>query len=97
MRNIRCKDCIHDGVCYLQEVCSDIEDQLEKFGCEDYKQRINLDGVRTIDANKLAVEISRVYMEHYEKSRDKTIDDIFNAVFKRIAKAPQIDMKGAHK
>ena len=35
-----CKDCIHNGVCYLQEVCSDIEEQLEEFGCEDYRQRI---------------------------------------------------------
>lgn len=97
MRNISCKDCIHDGVCYLQEVCSDIEEQLETFGCEEYKQRINIDGVRAIDANKLACEISRIYIDHYEWSHDKTIHDIFNAVLKRIAKAPKIEMKGAHK
>ena len=97
MNTPNCKDCIHDGVCYLQEVCSDIEEQLETFGCEDYKQRINLDGMKVIDAHKLAVDISRVYMDHYEKSHDKTIHDIFNAVCKRIAKAPQIEMKGAHK
>lgn len=34
---ISCRDCIHDGVCYLQEVTNDIEEQLREFGCENYK------------------------------------------------------------
>lgn len=34
-----CKDCMHDGVCYMQEVCNDIEEQLEEFGCDDFKDR----------------------------------------------------------
>lgn len=34
-----CKDCVHDGVCYMQEVCNDIEEQLEEFGCNDFKDR----------------------------------------------------------
>ncbi len=35
--SIRCENCIHNGVCYTQEVCNDIEAQLDEFGCEDYK------------------------------------------------------------
>ena len=31
-----CKNCLHDGVCYTQEVCNDIEQQLKDFGCEDF-------------------------------------------------------------
>ena len=34
---IRCRNCIHNGVCYMQEVCNDIEKQLDEFGCENYK------------------------------------------------------------
>lgn len=32
-----CEDCLHNGVCYLQEVTNDIEEQLKEFGCENYK------------------------------------------------------------
>lgn len=59
MRNISCKDCIHDGVCYLQEVCSDIEEQLEKFGCEDYNQRMSFDNMRLVDANAFLASIEK--------------------------------------
>ena len=34
-----CKDCIHDGVCYLQEICVDIKIQLQEFGCNDFKNK----------------------------------------------------------
>lgn len=34
-----CKNCLHDGVCYTQEVCNDIEQQLKDFGCEDFTDR----------------------------------------------------------
>lgn len=36
---IDCKDCLHDGVCVMQEECENIEEQLEEFGCDDYKAR----------------------------------------------------------
>lgn len=36
-----CYDCIHNGVCYLQEVTNDIEEQLKEFGCENYKSTTN--------------------------------------------------------
>lgn len=38
---MNCYDCIHNGVCYVQEVTNDIEEQLEEFGCEDYKSTTN--------------------------------------------------------
>lgn len=38
---MNCYDCIHNGVCYLQEVTNDIEEQLKEFGCEDYKNKEN--------------------------------------------------------
>lgn len=34
-----CKECLHDGVCYMQEVCEDIEEQLREFGCDDFKDK----------------------------------------------------------
>lgn len=34
-----CKDCLHNGVCYTQETCNDIEQQLKDFGCEDFTDR----------------------------------------------------------
>ena len=33
---MNCRDCLHDGVCYTQEVCNDIEQQLKDFGCKDF-------------------------------------------------------------
>lgn len=37
--NKSCKDCLHYGVCYTQETCNDIEQQLKDFGCEDFTAR----------------------------------------------------------
>lgn len=34
-----CKNCLHYGVCYTQEVCNDIEQQLKDFGCKDFTNR----------------------------------------------------------
>lgn len=34
---MNCCDCIHNDVCYLQEVTNNIEEYLKEFGCEDYK------------------------------------------------------------
>ena len=31
-----CKNCLHDGVCYKQEVCNDIEQHIKKFGCKNF-------------------------------------------------------------
>lgn len=37
-----CKDCLHNNVCYLQEVCNDIQKQLDEFGCDDFKDKSNI-------------------------------------------------------
>lgn len=34
-----CKDCLHYGICYTQETCNDIEQQLKDFGCKDFANR----------------------------------------------------------
>lgn len=31
-----CKNCLHNGVCYMQETCSDIDKQITEFGCADF-------------------------------------------------------------
>lgn len=33
-----CKDCLHDGVCHLQEMSTglELEEYIKEFGCEDY-------------------------------------------------------------
>ncbi len=36
-REASCRDCIHAGVCYMQEVCNDIGQQLKEFGCDNFK------------------------------------------------------------
>lgn len=36
---IRCENCIHNGVCYLQEVCNNIDEQLDEFGCENFADK----------------------------------------------------------
>lgn len=33
---IKCENCIHDSVCHIQEVCNDIDEQINNFGCEDF-------------------------------------------------------------
>lgn len=38
-RNMTCKDCIHNEVCYMREVCSNIEEQIKEFGCMDFIAR----------------------------------------------------------
>lgn len=34
-----CKDCLHYGVCYTQETCNDIKQQLKDFGCDNFTDR----------------------------------------------------------
>lgn len=38
MAKATCKNCLHDGVCFMQEVCEDLEDQLAVFGCKDFAE-----------------------------------------------------------
>ena len=41
-----CNECIHNGVCGLQERCIDIELQLKEFGCDDFKATADVAEVR---------------------------------------------------
>lgn len=41
-----CNECIHNGVCGLQERCFDIELQLKEFGCDDFKPTADVVEVR---------------------------------------------------
>lgn len=34
-----CKNCLHNGICYMQETCNDIEQQLKDFGCKAFTDR----------------------------------------------------------
>lgn len=34
-----CKDCTHNEVCYMREVCNDIEEQIKELGCMDFIAR----------------------------------------------------------
>lgn len=36
---IRCENCIHNGVCCLQEICENIDEELDEFGCEDFADK----------------------------------------------------------
>ena len=45
-REPKCEDCIHDGVCYLQEVCNDMVRQLKEFGCDNFKPAADVVEVR---------------------------------------------------
>lgn len=38
MAKATCKNCLHDGVCFMQEVCEDLEEQLAVFGCKDFAE-----------------------------------------------------------
>lgn len=39
-----CKDCIHDGICHIQEISTGLESEeyLKEFGCEDYISNTDL-------------------------------------------------------
>ncbi len=61
---IRCENCIHNGVCYLQEVTNDINKQLDEFGCEDYKS--TADVVEVDKASKLIIRKSAEVSDYWQ-------------------------------
>ncbi len=46
---------------------------------------------RLIDASDLHAEIDILYQKHYVRSCDKTVHDIFDAIRRRINRAPTVD------
>ena len=45
-----------------------------------------------IEREALRQEIDRIYQKHFAKSREKFVQDVFKAFFKRIDKAPAADV-----
>jgi hypothetical protein len=45
-RNTTCKDCIHNEVCYMREVCNDIDEQIKEFGCMDFIARADVQKIK---------------------------------------------------
>lgn len=41
-----CKDCIHNEVCHMREVCNDIDEQIKEFGCMDFIARADVQEVK---------------------------------------------------
>ena len=41
-----CKDCIHNEVCHMREICNDIEEQIKELGCMDFIARADVVKVR---------------------------------------------------
>lgn len=41
-----CKDCIHNEVCYMREVCNDIEEQEKELGCMDFIARADVQKIK---------------------------------------------------
>ncbi len=58
MRFLRCENCIHNEVCFLQEVCEDIEEQLDEFGCENFKEVKNMCKFRDLRADEIDVRVA---------------------------------------
>lgn len=43
---MKCKDCIHNEVCHMREVCNDIEEQIKELGCMDFIARADVQEVK---------------------------------------------------
>lgn len=41
-----CKDCIHNEVCHMREVCNNIEEQIKELGCMDFIARADVQGIK---------------------------------------------------
>lgn len=41
-----CKDCIHNKVCYMREVCYNIEEQIKELGCVNFIARSDVQEIK---------------------------------------------------
>lgn len=39
---MNCKDCIHNEVCHMREICNNIEEQIKELGCMDFIARADV-------------------------------------------------------
>lgn len=69
-----CENCIHNGVCYVQEVTNDIEEQLEEFGCENYKSTTNFaEVIRCEDCKRRGMTKCPMFSYEYREWADDYI------------------------
>lgn len=43
---MKCKDCIHNEVCHMREVCNNIEEQVKELGCMDFISRSDVQEIK---------------------------------------------------
>ena len=43
---MNCKDCIHNEVCHMREICNDIEEQIKELGCIDFIARADVQEIK---------------------------------------------------
>ena len=41
-----CKDCIHNEVCHMREICNDIEEKIKELGCMDFIARADVQEIK---------------------------------------------------
>ena len=51
-----CKDCIHNEVCHMREVCNDIEQQIKELGCMDFIARADVQEIKHCEGYKIKCE-----------------------------------------
>lgn len=77
-----CKDCIHDGVCHLQEMTTDleIEEYIRELGCEDFKNKADFVEVEKVVEMlcKIKTNISKNVSTMIENDFNKIVKDVLN-------------------
>lgn len=43
---MNCKDCIHNEVCHMREICNNIEEQIKELGCMDFIARADVQEIK---------------------------------------------------
>ena len=51
-----CKDCIHNEVCHMREICNDIEEQVKELGCMDFIARADVQEIKHSEGYKIKCE-----------------------------------------
>lgn len=43
---MNCKDCLHEKICYMREICNDVEEEIKRFGCMNFVDCANVREVK---------------------------------------------------
>lgn len=93
MRGVRCKNCLHDGVCCTQEVSNDIDEWLDEFGCHDFKPR----EMRAEEGVRVLIDFEALLLDIHESvvfsGRGPFNPEVRGAqkIINRIKEAPPVD------